>query len=428
MKVKINREIFSGYALVLLLMVLWFVYFINTSSGEYNSLLSEIQEIISLEQGLKKVQVSDFGTLMIAHNAFFAEPDREKLTEASNLIRQINTEFAPLQSKLAEYNRERVNGVQQNIIDYLNLLNSLDSAASDTELRSRLTQNTDFFTVQNRNLNLIRVELEALSSHLTEGITDRVNDIPSILTGNFRLFFFLFSVVLVISIAGGFFFSHKITGVINKVSEKLNDASENILTTANNEEQMFMEQSESIDKTAETLDELSQFSQEAAVSAQDVYDQMEKSTARMSDLKLKAQEIGKITTTIDEITHQINILSLNASIEASRAGEQGKGFSAVALEIRKLAENTRGFTENITNLIKDIQDYTVRTVDQTQDSFNLVENINNAVSKQNNAISEINETVSQINQKMKESVDNLRNAVVASENVHALAQQLKAMI
>ena len=66
-------------------------------------------------------------------------------------------------------------------------------------------------------------------------------------------------------------------------------------------------------------------------------------------------KISKISDTIGEITAQTNMLSLNASIEAARAGEMGKGFSVVAGEIRKLAEESRISTEEIKNIVSLIQ-------------------------------------------------------------------------
>lgn len=71
-------------------------------------------------------------------------------------------------------------------------------------------------------------------------------------------------------------------------------------------------------------------------------------------LKNRAQDVTKIVETVEKIAEQTNLLALNASIEASRAGEYGKGFSVVAMEIRKLAESSKEAVSNINNILEAI--------------------------------------------------------------------------
>jgi methyl-accepting chemotaxis protein len=82
----------------------------------------------------------------------------------------------------------------------------------------------------------------------------------------------------------------------------------------------------------------------------------------VSNLSTQSNSIGKVVKVITEITGQTNLLSLNAAIIAAQAGEHGKGFSIVALEIKNLADRTAASTREISNLIKGVQNETATAV------------------------------------------------------------------
>lgn len=95
----------------------------------------------------------------------------------------------------------------------------------------------------------------------------------------------------------------------------------------------------------------------------DVIMQASRITAEaINALSEKALNIGSIVTVIEEISHQTNLLALNASIIAAQAGEHGKGFGVVALEIKQLAERTGRSTREIADMIKGVQAETNRAV------------------------------------------------------------------
>src|SRR6185295_2772545 len=71
---------------------------------------------------------------------------------------------------------------------------------------------------------------------------------------------------------------------------------------------------------------------------------------------------GEIIASVDELAQQSNLLAVNASIEASRAGEQGKGFGVVALEVKTLAEQSKQATKRVRGILGDIQKATSEAV------------------------------------------------------------------
>ena len=96
---------------------------------------------------------------------------------------------------------------------------------------------------------------------------------------------------------------------------------------------------------------------------------------QMLQLIETAQNISNFVTTIEKITSQINLLSLNASIEAARAGDAGRGFAVVADEVRLLAEDTEKAAKDVNHLVESIATQ-VNTSEQT--SLKLMELTNNA--------------------------------------------------
>jgi methyl-accepting chemotaxis protein WspA len=78
-------------------------------------------------------------------------------------------------------------------------------------------------------------------------------------------------------------------------------------------------------------------------------------SARLGTLSEKASNIGTVVITITKVADQTNLLSLNAAIEAEKAGDYGRGFAVVATEIRRLADQTAGATGDIEQMVKEMQ-------------------------------------------------------------------------
>ncbi len=158
--------------------------------------------------------------------------------------------------------------------------------------------------------------------------------------------------------------------------------------------------------------------------------QAENSSKRIYELGLAADEIGKVTGTITEISEQTNLLALNATIEAARAGESGKGFAVVANEIKELAKQTADATVEIENKVGGIQTSTKATVLEIEEITKVINEINKivtdisqSVETQNLTTAEISSDVSQVSQGIMEVTENVGQAsTVAGEVAQDIAE------
>jgi methyl-accepting chemotaxis protein len=130
-----------------------------------------------------------------------------------------------------------------------------------------------------------------------------------------------------------------------------------------------------VDRVADTAQDLAQASERARLAAERgadavrntvsgiraIADSTTVAAGRVRDLDALSQRIGAVVATIDAIAEQTNLLALNAAIEAARAGSHGRGFAVVAGEVRKLAERSRRETQQIGELVRNIQRETGET-------------------------------------------------------------------
>src|ERR1035437_1087242 len=125
--------------------------------------------------------------------------------------------------------------------------------------------------------------------------------------------------------------------------------------------------------SAETADQGGAVMQTAAETMEKIAVATSSVSQKMTSLAQRSEEIGKVVNVIQEISEQTNLLALNAAIEAARAGEHGRGFAVVAGEVRRLAERTKGATEEIAGTIRSIQDETRATLQVMEDGRRAVE-------------------------------------------------------
>ncbi len=135
----------------------------------------------------------------------------------------------------------------------------------------------------------------------------------------------------------------------------------------------------SAEQMTATINEVAKSSEKARTITEDAVSKAMLASDRVVELGNAAEEIGKVTETITDISEQTNLLALNATIEAARAGDAGKGFAVVANEIKELARQTADATHDIKQKIDGIQNTTGRTVEDIEQISQVILNVSEIV-------------------------------------------------
>ncbi|UOE94678.1 methyl-accepting chemotaxis protein [Alkalihalobacillus sp. LMS39] len=143
-----------------------------------------------------------------------------------------------------------------------------------------------------------------------------------------------------------------------------------------------------------------------------------------------AKKIERASVGILDITEQTNLLALNASIEAARAGEYGKGFAVVANEIRKLAEQSKQFSEEITTDIHELGHKSKEAVNTMNGLETIISNQSTNVKNVDNTLSHISLSVETIEKSIQDlnnsgiEMDSKKNELIEiMQNLSAIAQE-----
>ncbi len=168
-----------------------------------------------------------------------------------------------------------------------------------------------------------------------------------------------------------------------------------------------------------------------------------------SNVNKQGQELSKnikntieIVNTVESIAEQTNLLALNASIEAARAGEMGRGFSVVAEEIRKLAENSKGavntinsslneFTKSVNSMVSQINDQFIQLENGTQTVAGVVKDsrlASNMINEVKDMISDISEMLLSETKKIDKVFENINNLAAITEENSATSEEMSANV
>jgi methyl-accepting chemotaxis protein len=205
----------------------------------------------------------------------------------------------------------------------------------------------------------------------------------------------------------------------------------------------------SIENLVASIHEIAKNAQDAASTARKAVEMATATSGTMAALGRSSQEIGAVIKVITSIAEQTNLLALNATIEAARAGEAGKGFAVVASEVKELARDTAKATEEIGGRIESMQSDTQRAVEAIAEIGTVIERIDDLqtkiaaaveeqsvttgeisrnISEATTGTSEIAENIVQVAQAAQSTAEGASNTQVSSQELARMAQALQRLV
>lgn len=148
----------------------------------------------------------------------------------------------------------------------------------------------------------------------------------------------------------------------------------------------------------------------------------------IENLAEKSSNISRVINVINDIANQTNLLSLNASIEAARAGDAGKGFAVVATEIRKLADQSKSSVSDIKDIIDKINNDTKIVVKTARNAEKVMLLQESAVKNTTESYKNINDNVERLVDNLKQITDNVENIEKARTNTLGAIENISAVL
>lgn len=215
-------------------------------------------------------------------------------------------------------------------------------------------------------------------------------------------------------------FDREVNGVLETLegaTGRLNSTADVMSQVADDTREQSTSVSAATEQAAGSVQNVASATEELATSIQEIRRQVGDSTSivggavkqadttnrKVEELVDAARRIGEVVELISDIAEQTNLLALNATIEAARAGEAGKGFAVVASEVKSLANQTAKATEEISEQVISIQSVTTSTADEIKEIGKTIERVEDisssiasAIEEQAAATSEISNSVQQV--------------------------------
>jgi methyl-accepting chemotaxis protein len=225
---------------------------------------------------------------------------------------------------------------------------------------------------------------------------------------------------------------HAMVTEIRTTSVNLASAAAEIFAASREQEAAAASQSSAMEEISRTMDSLKESAAHVSDAVQGVLDNAERTldntdgmVKRIEQLSRHAGRIAEILDVIREIADRSDLLALNGSLEASRAGEGGQGFALVASEMRRLAERVTASVQDIKKLVADISDSGSSTVMATEESRRLAEGTTEAARQITFVSQQQRSGTEQVSQSVKNIAEVVTQAVSATSQTRTSAEVLK---
>ncbi|WP_372480673.1 methyl-accepting chemotaxis protein [Halomicrobium sp. HM KBTZ05] len=207
---------------------------------------------------------------------------------------------------------------------------------------------------------------------------------------------------------------------IQQVTDEMTDLSATIEEITSSTDEIATK----AERASETGEQGREYGREATEEIEAIEQKATETIEQVETLATEVERIGEVVTLIDEIADQTNMLALNASIEASRAGEAGEGFGVVADEIKELAAQTQAATDDIDSMITEIQSVTDETVVDMREMGARVDTGQETIREATEALDEIVEQVEETNAGIQSISDATTEQAASTEEVVAMVDEV----
>lgn len=229
---------------------------------------------------------------------------------------------------------------------------------------------------------------------------------------------------------------------MNETVLQLNTTAGQFRATAQQQERGSTEQSSAVEETNRTLTSLLASAREIAGAAQGVTlyaERTQENTSamakRIGDLSRQVERITEILELIKGIASKSEILALNAALEGSRAGEAGRGFSLVASQMQRLAENVMDAVRDIRNLTDSIREASQSSVIATEDSIQLSSDTTRSarqialiIEQQQSATEQVASAMTDVGFVATQSASASKDIVAATDDILQLCGRLRNLV